>query len=86
MRSKSDVSAFAGSLAGLSVTRLGIPEDWVSRLVDYPHGPRYLAQLADAIAEGRKERTTFSWWLFPRGVVFTAIVLGHAFRRLLPPF
>jgi ADP-ribosylglycohydrolase len=80
------VSAIAGSLAGLSVTRLGIPEDWVSQLVDYPHGPRYFAQLADAIAEGPRERTAFSWWLFPRGLVFTAIVLGHGFRRLLLPF
>lgn len=80
------VAAIAGALAGLSAAPSGIPADWVSRLVDYPHGPRYFSQLADSMAEGRTDHTAFSWWLFPRGLIFTAIVLGHGFRRLLPPF
>lgn len=80
------VAAIAGALAGLSATPSGIPADWVSQLVDFPHGPRFFSQLADSLAEGRADHTAFSWWLFPRGVLFTAIVLAHGLRRLLPPF
>ena len=77
------VAAIAGALAGASLGREGIPDDWLNRIADFPHGTRYLSQLANA-DEGAPRR--FSAWLAPRGLVFTLIVIGHGFRRLLPPY
>jgi ADP-ribosyl-[dinitrogen reductase] hydrolase len=80
------VAAIAGSLAGISCTKKGIPEDWITGLVDRPHSVAYFSKLAETLDEGRCHDTGFSWLLFPRGICFTALVLSHGFRRLFPPY
>lgn len=82
------VAAMAGALAGATVGLQGIPADWVAGIVDRPHGPAYLRILAKGIAaqEGLGLPLGFSAWLLPRGVLFTALVLLHGLRRLLPPW
>jgi len=80
------VAAIAGSLAGISCTRDGIPEDWITGIIDHPHSVTYISELAENLASGKKSHTGFFWLLFPRGVLFTVIVLCHGFRRLLPPY
>ncbi len=78
------VGSIAGSLAGISCGRAGIPETWLNRLVDLPHGVDYLSGLARQLGTRTLAVAKFSWTLLPRGVVFTAIVLVHGFRRLIP--
>lgn len=78
------VAAIAGSLAGISCKRSGIPDDWGRGIIDRPHGVGYLSELAETLDSGGSRNTRFSWLLFPRGIVFTLLVLGHGFRRVLP--
>lgn len=88
------VAAIAGALAGITVGTSGIPADWVNGLVDYPHSVTYMRGLAAAFENpaspaapaSSRVSTGFSPWLFPRGLVFTMLVLAHGFRRLLPPY
>lgn len=80
------VAAIAGSLAGISCGREGIPNDWVTGMIDRPHGIAYISKLSEVLDSGRSDSTGFSWLLFPRGILFTVIVLCHGFRRLLPPY
>lgn len=80
------VAAIAGSLAGISCGREGIPSDWITGMVDRPHGVGYISKLSEVLDSGNTECTGFSWFLFPRGIAFTFIVLCHGFRRLLPPY
>ena len=80
------VAAIAGSLAGISSTRGGIPGDWIANIWECPHSPTYISSLARGLDEGDESNTRFSWMLFPRGLIFMAIVLGHGFRRLLPAY
>jgi hypothetical protein len=60
----------------------------VAGIVDRPHGPDYLYALAQGVAQqdGHTGSLRFSPWLFPRGIVFTTLVLLHGLRRLLPPW
>ncbi len=87
------VAAIAGALAGISCGEDGIPKNWLERLTDFPHGKKLFSRLAFLLGqcEKKEERknesaTRFSGFLFFRGLVFTTIVLGHGFRRLLPPY
>ena len=45
------VAAIAGALAGTSVGRDGIPNSWISGIIDRPHSPAYLSRLANALTE-----------------------------------
>jgi len=76
------VAAIAGALVGIQVGKAGIPQNWRDGLRDFPHGAGRL----NGLAAGDPGADRFSWWLFPRGVVFTALVLAHGFRRLMPPY
>jgi ADP-ribosylglycohydrolase len=81
------VAAIAGALAGAAVGPQGIPSDWVNNVADWPHGTAYIRALATGLTSpGSPVRTHFSPWLFPRGILFTLLVLLHGFRRLLPPY
>lgn len=81
------VAAMAGALAGITAGDSGIPGEWVDKLADWPHSAAYLRSLGQNLADpGQSARTSFSPWLFPRGIIFTLIVLAHGFRRLLPPY
>lgn len=80
------VAAIAGSLAGISCTKDGIPDEWITGIIDRPHSVAYISSLAESLDLGQTDNTGFSWRLFPRGILFTAVVLSHGFRRLLPPY
>ena len=81
------VASIAGALAGIQTGPEGIPEAWRTGLVDWPHSLGYLQRLAAALADpAAPVTTTFSPFLFVRGVVFTLLVLAHGLRRLLPPY
>ena len=80
------VAAIAGSLAGISCGKDGIPNDWVKGIRDRPHSTRYITKLSRTLSEKHACSTGFSALLLPRGFLFAAIVLSHGFRRLLPPY
>lgn len=78
-----DTVAFvAGSLAGIEAKDGDFPEEWLSGLRDFPIRPGTL----------RSEPTPppFRYPNLPfsliRNAMFFLIVLGHAFRRILPPY
>lgn len=72
------VAAIAGALAGASSGESAIPTNWLDGLSDFPHSRNYMTKLAAA----NPAPLRFSAWLFPRGVIFTILVLGHGLRRL----
>lgn len=81
------VAAIAGALAGITVGRSGIPLDWIEGVIDRPHSITYIRALATGLADpAAPVSTAFSPWLFPRGLIFLAVVLAHGFRRLAPPY
>lgn len=81
------VAAIAGALAGATVGARGIPPEWVNDVADWPHGTAYIRALSTGLATADSQTPTyFSAWLFPRGILFTLLVLLHGFRRLLPPY
>ncbi len=82
------VAAIAGSLAGVTCARKGIPEEWVAGIIDRPHSVEYIGKLAATLSDGdgNNRNTEFFWLLLPRGILFTVVVLCHGLRRLLPPY
>ncbi|MBI5108324.1 MAG: ADP-ribosylglycohydrolase family protein [Rhodocyclales bacterium] len=81
------VAAMAGAMAGAVTGPSGIPSDWIDDIADWPHGVAYVRKLARRIVDDSVSVAThFSPALLPRGVVFTALVLAHGFRRLAPPY
>jgi ADP-ribosylglycohydrolase len=79
-------AAIAGALAGTATGPDGIPMAWLSGVIDRPHSIAYITRLCEAVETGIPQTHRFSPWLFPRGILFTGLVLGHGFRRLLPPY
>lgn len=83
------VAAIAGGLAGAAAGAKGVPADWLAGLWEAPRSPRWIAalghRLADVYLEGRVARTLGLCWplLIARNVLFTFVVLGHGFSRLL---
>lgn len=87
--------AIVGALAGASVGPRGIPAEWVSGLVEWPRTTAWMERLAGRLAEQfpsggepRRSGPQPLFWpgLLLRNTVFLFVVLGHGFRRLLPPW
>lgn len=80
-------AAMAGALAALVCGEEGIPPAWIRGYADWPHGKRYLRQLANALEDPQSSCSTrFSPALLLRSPVFIATVAAHGLRRLLPPY
>ncbi len=89
-------AAIVGGLCGATVGTAPIPADWIDGIWDYPRSVKWIRRLAGRLAgqfpvagsrAGGRGPVPLFWpavWL--RNLVFTAIVLGHGFRRLLPPY
>jgi ADP-ribosylglycohydrolase len=87
--------AVVGGIAGATVGAVGIPAEWVKGLCEWPRSAAWMRKLAARLAGefspegGLTSRGPLSlFWpgLIPRNLFFLAIVLLHAFRRLLPPY
>jgi ADP-ribosylglycohydrolase len=87
--------AVVGALAGATVGADGIPAGWVKGLCEWPRSVTWMRKLAGRVAgqcgpEGgspaRGPLPLFWPGLIPRNLCFLAVVLLHAFRRLLPPY
>ena len=80
------VGAITGALLALNSI---IPDDWSSRLCDYPISQSYLEELAAALELGPddvdRHQPSFAWLALPlRNALFLSIVLAHICRRLIP--
>ncbi len=86
--------AIVGALVGATAGVKGIPPEWLAGVVEWPRTVAWMERLAERLArqfpsEGAPERAgplpLFWPGLLPRNLAFLLIVLGHGFRRLLPP-
>ncbi len=88
--------AIVGGIVGAGVGASGIPSEWTDGLCEWPRSVAWLDALADRLArwspvggaDGAPGREVPLFWpaLVPRNLLFLAVVLGHGFRRLLPPY
>lgn len=86
------VGAILGGIVGAGTGLAGIPADWRDGLVDWPRSPAWMLKLADELAAAqfqvrprRAPRVSIVGVLL-RNLLFLVWVLGHGFRRLLPPY
>jgi ADP-ribosylglycohydrolase len=83
------VAAITGGIVGAGVGPAGVPSDWLAGMAEWPRSPRYLERLGGALADGSITRQAPSLpvpALAARNAAFTAVVLCHGLRRLLPPY
>ncbi len=84
--------AIVGALAGIVVGEAGIPADWRAGVIDWPRSLSLLRTLAQRLAVAATTGqplapVRYFWPVIPiRNLLFLIIVLGHGFRRLLPPY
>ncbi len=88
-------AAIVGGLGGATVGARRIPEEWTGGICDWPRSVSWMRRLGERLAEafpatGAKEHAgpvpLFWPGIVARNLVFLAIVLGHGFRRLAPPY
>jgi len=85
-------AAIVGALVGSGVGPNGIPQDWLRGLWEWPRSVGWMRRLAAAVTQAVESgRPVKPPAVFPvvgaaRNAVFLAAVLGHGFRRLLPPY
>ena len=79
------VGAILGGIVGIETGEEGIPREWLNGIADWPRSIDYLRRLSRAF-----DGTVAPAWFWPaillRNALFLVIVLGHGFRRLLPPY
>lgn len=76
------VGAITGAILSVNSP---IPEEWSTRICDYPISRSYLEQLATTLESKSRILPTFNWLALPfRNLAFLAIVLAHVVRRLIP--
>ncbi len=86
------IAAIAGGIAGAHCGPEGIPQEWRAGVWDWPRSMTWMTKLAgkaaSAVASGQGERGLALFWpgLLVRNLFFLAVMLGHGFRRLLPPY
>jgi ADP-ribosylglycohydrolase len=83
--------AIFGGIVGARVGKQGIPETWLSNIIEWPKSISWLERLGSAVAESEQTNATqcpryFVPGIVLRNVIFMMIVLAHGFRRLAPPW
>lgn len=86
-------AAIVGGLAGARVGAAGIPAEWLAGLREWPRSVSWLRRLGARLASQRADPSRALgplrlFWpaLLARNLAFTAIVLLHGVRRMLPPY
>ncbi len=86
------VAAILGGIVGAAVGKEGIPDTWMTRMMEWPRSLPWLQELAKDLAavrlhaRGRKAPVVSPVGVLFRNAVFTSWVIAHGFRRLLPPY
>ncbi len=83
-------AAILGGLLGARVSGAGLPQEWLAGIKDFPVTPALVARTADGVKAGNpadRRRVSLRWAAqIPRNLIFLAVVLVHACRRLAPPY
>ncbi|OUS31881.1 hypothetical protein A9Q99_01945 [Gammaproteobacteria bacterium 45_16_T64] len=85
-------AAILGGIIGARGNIEEIPKRWLDDILDWPITHRYITTLSNQLHQSIIEESSqriFSITgplVFLRNMVFLSIVLGHGFRRLLPPY
>lgn len=86
------IAALVGALAVHDPARGPLPEEWLSQLRDWPMTRPWLEKVGSQAEEAAKTTLPssppelFFFARMARNLGFLALVLGHAVRRLLPPY
>ena len=84
--------AILGALAGAVGGREAIPSAWVAGIAEWPRSVGFVERVAGRLTEQRRGKQTLGpirlFWpgVLIRNLVFLVVILGHGFRRLLPPW
>jgi len=83
--------AIFGGIVGARVGKQGIPETWLSNIIEWPRSMSWLERLGSAVAAAEQSAevkcpTYFVPGIVLRNLVFLMVVLAHGFRRLAPPW
>ena len=84
-------AAIVGGIVGAAVGVEGIPGSWREDLAEWPRSVSWIRSLATRLAAVKRGESGKPLWLNPlflllRNLLFLVVVLGHGFRRLLPPY
>lgn len=85
-------AAVLGGIIGARVGKTGIPDEWLARLWEWPRTARWMEELGRRVARvaadgiAREALPLPLSGVFLRNMFFLLVVLGHGFRRLLPPY
>ena len=84
--------AILGAILGAHVGKDGIPEEWRTRILEWPRTIPWMEQMGYCLASSLSGdvETKCPGYLVPgvvlRNLVFLMVVLFHALRRLAPPY
>lgn len=85
--------AILGAIIGAKVGKEGIPESWLSAIVEWPKTISWMERLGIAaarISAGHGQSSGCPGYFAPgiviRNLVILFLVLTHGFRRLAPPY
>jgi len=83
--------AIVGALAGATFGKAAIPNEWVQGLAEWPHTSAWMERLSNCLSDPALSAIVVSRFIdgmcvLVRNVLFMIVVLGHGFRRLLPPY
>jgi ADP-ribosylglycohydrolase len=85
-------AAIAGAMVGAGVGVEGIPDIWLQGLMEWPCSVVWMEKLGRQLYEvidsgiAQKPIRPAAPFVLARNAFFLAVVLGHGFRRLLPPY
>jgi ADP-ribosyl-[dinitrogen reductase] hydrolase len=85
-------AAILGGIIGAGVGKEGIPERWLSHIIEWPRSVAWIERLATAAGKALAGDPTvrspryFAHGLLVRNTLFMVIVLTHGLRRLFPPY
>ena len=86
------VAATLGGIVGAGLGAAGLPADWLARLWEWPRSVTWMSGLGERLADVAADGTSRAPLRLPvtgllaRNGFFLLLVLGHGFRRLLPPY
>lgn len=86
------VGAVVGALAGAVIGSRGIPAAWVDSIHEWPRSVGFMRILAKRLSDQYISAeplgpVPYCWpGVLLRNLLFFAVVLGHGFRRLFPPY
>lgn len=85
-------AAIVGGIVGATVGRAGIPEAWLTGLIEWPRSVAWMENLGTELATALEQRSPRQpprlpiAGLMARNLFFLLVVLFHGFRRLAPPY